>query len=79
MIVSPRQKRTRTAQYVGLVCYILFLGFPLIWMLSVSLKGPQELVNHALEGEALFDAPAASPGQTLAEVRIVHQPPDLAG
>ena len=45
MIVSPRQKTTRTAQYVGLGCYILFLGFPLLWMLSVSLKGPQELVE----------------------------------
>ena len=25
--------------------YILFLGFPLLWMLSVSLKGPRELVE----------------------------------
>jgi multiple sugar transport system permease protein len=45
VIVSPRQKATRTAQYVGLACYILFLGFPLLWMLSISLKGPQELIE----------------------------------
>ena len=24
---------------------MLFLGFPLLWMLSVSFKGPQELVE----------------------------------
>jgi multiple sugar transport system permease protein len=44
MIVSPRQKSTRAAQYLLLGCYMLFLGFPLLWMLSVSFKGPQELV-----------------------------------
>src|SRR4029078_3104087 len=42
-IVSTHEKRARTAQYVGLACYILFLGFPLLWMLSISLKGRQEL------------------------------------
>jgi multiple sugar transport system permease protein len=45
VIVSPRQKTTRVAQYVGLAGYILFLGFPLLWMLSISLKGPQELIE----------------------------------
>src|SRR5262249_39495012 len=45
MIVSPRPKTARTAQYVALSAYILFLGFPLLWMLSVSLKGPRELVE----------------------------------
>ena len=45
MIVSPRQKRTRTAQYVALAAYVLFLAFPLLWMLSISLKGPRELVE----------------------------------
>jgi multiple sugar transport system permease protein len=44
VIVSPRQKSTRVAQYLLLGCYMLFLGFPLLWMLSVSFKGPQELV-----------------------------------
>ena len=45
MIVSPNQKRTRSAQYVALALYVVFLGFPLLWMLSVSLKGPRELVE----------------------------------
>ncbi|HEU5362577.1 MAG TPA: carbohydrate ABC transporter permease [Gaiellaceae bacterium] len=45
MIVSPRQKRTRGLQYGGLLLYMLFLAFPLLWLLSVSLKGPRELVE----------------------------------
>ena len=45
MIVSSRAKQARTGQYLALAAYILFLGFPLLWMLSVSLKGPRELVE----------------------------------
>jgi multiple sugar transport system permease protein len=45
VIVSSRPKRSRVAQYVALALYILFLGFPLLWMLSVSFKGPRELVE----------------------------------
>jgi multiple sugar transport system permease protein len=45
MIVSPRQRSTRIAQYTLLGLYMVFLGFPLLWMLSVSLKSPQELVQ----------------------------------
>jgi multiple sugar transport system permease protein len=45
VIVASRPKRTRTAQYAALAAYILFLGFPLLWMLSISLKGPRELVE----------------------------------
>jgi multiple sugar transport system permease protein len=45
LIVGPHQRKTRTAQYVALGCYLLFLGFPLLWMLSISLKGPRELVE----------------------------------
>ena len=55
MIVSPRQKTTRAAQYVALAGYLLFLGFPLLWMLSVSFKGPRELVllhPHLLPSDA---------------------------
>jgi multiple sugar transport system permease protein len=44
MIVSSRPKAARTGQYVALAGYLLFLGFPLLWMLSVSFKGPRELV-----------------------------------
>jgi multiple sugar transport system permease protein len=45
VIVSSHPRRSRTGQYVALLLYILFLGFPLLWMLSVSFKGPRELVE----------------------------------
>jgi multiple sugar transport system permease protein len=45
VIVSSRPVRARTGQYVALLLYIVFLGFPLLWMLSVSFKGPRELVE----------------------------------
>ena len=45
MIVSSRPKTTRTFQYAALVGYMLFLAFPLLWLLSVSFKGPRELVE----------------------------------
>ena len=45
MIVSSNPRRARTAQYLGLFGYVVFLAFPLLWMLSMSFKGPQELVQ----------------------------------
>jgi multiple sugar transport system permease protein len=45
VIVSSHPTRARTGQYLVLLAYILFLGFPLLWMLSVSFKGPRELVE----------------------------------
>jgi multiple sugar transport system permease protein len=33
----------RTLQYIALVGFILFLGFPLIWLVSASIKSSQEL------------------------------------
>jgi multiple sugar transport system permease protein len=45
VIVSANPRRTRTAQYVALFAYLVFLGFPLLWMLSMSFKGPRELVE----------------------------------
>jgi multiple sugar transport system permease protein len=35
----------RAGQYALLALFVVFLGFPLVWMLSMSLKGPQELVE----------------------------------
>ena len=55
MIVSPRRRTARTAQYAALACYLVFLGFPLLWMLSVSFKGPRELVElhpHLIPSQA---------------------------
>jgi multiple sugar transport system permease protein len=45
VIVSSRPKTARTFQYGALVLYMLFLAFPLLWLLSVSFKGPRELVE----------------------------------
>ena len=45
MIVNPNPRRARAAQYVALFGYLVFLGFPLLWMLSMSFKGPRELVE----------------------------------
>jgi multiple sugar transport system permease protein len=41
---SPTVLAARTGQYVLLAIFVVFLAFPLVWMLSMSLKGPQELV-----------------------------------
>jgi multiple sugar transport system permease protein len=45
VIVSTRPKTARTFQYVALAGYMLFLAFPLLWMLSLAFKGPRELVE----------------------------------
>lgn len=33
----------RTGQYLALLCYLVFLAFPLLWLFSTSFKSPQEL------------------------------------
>ncbi|MEV0826124.1 carbohydrate ABC transporter permease [Nonomuraea rubra] len=33
----------RASQYVALVAYVVFLAFPLLWLLSTALKTPQEM------------------------------------
>jgi len=45
VIVASHPRRAKTGQYVALALFILFLGSPLLWMLSVSFKGPRELVE----------------------------------
>lgn len=37
----------RSLAYLALLCYAIFLGFPLVWLLSTSLKTPQELATLA--------------------------------
>jgi len=57
MIVSTRPKTTRSFQYVAMVLYMLFLAFPLLWMLSISFKGPRELVElhpHLIPADPTF-------------------------
>lgn len=36
---------TRVGQYVALVLYVIFLGFPLLWLLSTAFKPAQELAT----------------------------------
>jgi multiple sugar transport system permease protein len=35
----------RVLQYVAVVCYLVFLAFPLLWLLSSSLKSPREFAS----------------------------------
>lgn len=35
----------RALQYLALAGYMVFLAFPLVWMLSTSLKGPREVLS----------------------------------
>jgi multiple sugar transport system permease protein len=45
--VVRRRPATKAAQYVALAAYLIFLGFPLLWLLSISLKTPRELASIA--------------------------------
>jgi multiple sugar transport system permease protein len=36
---------TRAAQYVAVLAYLIFLGFPLVWLISSSLKSPREFAT----------------------------------
>lgn len=36
---------TKALQYLALAGYLVFLGFPLLWMISTAFKGPRELVE----------------------------------
>ncbi len=48
----------RAAQYVALCCYLVFLGFPLLWLVSTSLKSPREFA--AIEPSLLPESPRLS-------------------
>jgi multiple sugar transport system permease protein len=57
-VVSSHAKRTRSLQYGALMLYMLFLAFPLLWLLSVSFKGPRELVElhpHLIPSQWTFE------------------------
>lgn len=36
---------TKSFQYVAVVLYLIFLGFPLLWLISTSLKSPREFAS----------------------------------
>jgi multiple sugar transport system permease protein len=45
-VITTRHPRLLHAgQYAALACYMIFLAIPLLWLLSVSFKGPRELVE----------------------------------
>jgi multiple sugar transport system permease protein len=45
-VIAYRHPRAvKSGQYVLLLLYVVFLAFPLLWMLSVSFKGARELVE----------------------------------
>lgn len=40
---TGRRAAGRAGQYLALLCYVVFLAFPLLWLLSTAFKSPQEL------------------------------------
>jgi multiple sugar transport system permease protein len=57
-MIGKRSRLGRTLQYLALLGYLVFLGFPLVWMLSTSFKPPRELVK--LHPTLIPDAPTLS-------------------
>lgn len=47
MSIGHTSKATRAGQYAALTGYVIFLGFPLLWLLSTAIKSTQELALGA--------------------------------
>ncbi len=62
----------RIPQYVALLAYMVFLAFPLVWLLSTALKTPQEMASLRPDVD-----PAPSP--TLANFADAFGEQDLVG
>lgn len=45
--MTGRKRAARAGQYAALAFYLVFLVFPLLWLVSTSLKGPRELASLA--------------------------------
>ena len=43
--MNQRSWYARPLQYTALAGYIVFLGFPLLWMLTIAFKTPRELAS----------------------------------
>ncbi|MEU8826619.1 carbohydrate ABC transporter permease [Streptomyces sp. NPDC048636] len=43
--VVVRRRAARTGQYLALLGYLVFLGFPLLWLVSTAFKPPRELAS----------------------------------
>ncbi len=46
-MIHRRSRRATVLQYAALFGFIVFLSFPLLWMLSTSFKGPRELSSSS--------------------------------
>ncbi|MBV2361948.1 carbohydrate ABC transporter permease [Streptomonospora nanhaiensis] len=66
-----RRAAARTGQYAALLCYLVFLAFPLVWLLSTALKTPQEM--------ALLDPTWIPLEPTLANFAAAFGEQDLVG
>jgi len=44
-MIGKARPATRALQYLALAGYLVFLGFPLVWMVSTSFKQPREMVE----------------------------------
>jgi len=44
-MIGKARPVTRALQYLALAGYLVFLGFPLVWMVSTSFKQPREMVE----------------------------------
>ena len=47
MSIGRTRTRTRVGQYVALAAYVVFLGFPLVWLVSTAFKSTQEIALGA--------------------------------
>lgn len=47
MSIGRTSTRARVGQYVALTAYVVFLGFPLLWLLSTAFKSTQEIALGA--------------------------------
>ncbi|WP_335972909.1 carbohydrate ABC transporter permease [Streptomyces sp. CA2R106] len=41
--LTARRRAGRAGQYLALLCYLVFLAFPLLWLVSTAFKSPREL------------------------------------
>ena len=58
MSAVPTSPAARVGQYVALAAYVVFLGFPLAWLLSTAFKSTEEIALGA--GGLIPDAPTLS-------------------
>lgn len=72
--ISPLERKSagvRALQYLAMAAYLVFLAFPLIWMLSTAFASPQDLIR--LHPGLLPDAPTLSNFRTaLTEQALVR-------